>query len=91
MGAYRAPTPWGGHRDDVQHARAWPGREVRGPFHERETLTAAGRAGFVARGIVYVLIGLLSIRITVGSGGGQADRQGALHEIATQPFGKAML
>ncbi|MCL6668765.1 DUF1206 domain-containing protein [Streptomyces panaciradicis] len=58
---------------------------------ERETLTAAGRAGFVARGIVYVLIGLLSIRIAVGSGGGQADRQGALHEIATQPFGKAML
>ncbi|MFF3249104.1 DUF1206 domain-containing protein [Streptomyces sp. NPDC002870] len=58
---------------------------------QNETLTAAGRAGFVARGIVYVLIGLLSIRIAVGSGGGQADRQGALHEIATQPFGKVML
>lgn len=58
---------------------------------ERETLTAAGRAGFVARGVVYVLIGLLALRIAVGSGGGQADRQGALHEIATQPFGKAML
>ncbi|WP_369243688.1 DUF1206 domain-containing protein [Streptomyces sp. R41] len=58
---------------------------------ENETLTAAGRAGFVARGIVYVLIGLLSIRIAVGNGGGQADRQGALHEIAAQPFGKAML
>ncbi|MEU2746724.1 DUF1206 domain-containing protein [Streptomyces collinus] len=58
---------------------------------QNETLTAAGRAGFVARGIVYVLIGLLSIRIAVGSGGGQADRQGALHEIAAQPFGEAML
>ncbi|MEV6537491.1 DUF1206 domain-containing protein [Streptomyces sp. NPDC051665] len=58
---------------------------------QNETLTAAGRAGFVARGVVYVLIGLLSIRIAVGSGGGQADRQGALHEIAAQPFGKVML
>ncbi|MER5223873.1 DUF1206 domain-containing protein [Streptomyces flaveus] len=58
---------------------------------QNETLTAAGRAGFVARGIVYVLIGLLALRIAVGSGGGQADRQGALHEIAAQPFGKAML
>ncbi len=57
---------------------------------ERETLTAAGRAGFVARGIVYVLVGALAVRIAVGDGG-QADRQGALHEIATQPFGEAML
>ncbi|MEU0990391.1 DUF1206 domain-containing protein [Streptomyces sp. NPDC005953] len=57
---------------------------------EKETLTAAGRAGFIARGVVYVLIGVLSIRIAVGSGG-QADRQGALHEIAVQPFGKTML
>ncbi|MCX4767315.1 DUF1206 domain-containing protein [Streptomyces sp. NBC_01275] len=58
---------------------------------QKETLTAAGRAGFIARGVVYVLIGLLSLRIAVGSGGGRADRQGALHEIATKPFGEAML
>ncbi|MFJ4782362.1 DUF1206 domain-containing protein [Streptomyces sp. NPDC088794] len=58
---------------------------------KNETLTAAGRAGFSARGVVYVLIGALSIRIAVGSGGGQADRQGALHEIATKPFGEVML
>lgn len=58
---------------------------------ENETLAAAGRAGFAARGVVYVLIGGLSIRIAVGSGGGRADRQGALHEIAAQPFGKVML
>ncbi|MFE5854318.1 DUF1206 domain-containing protein [Streptomyces sp. NPDC056500] len=57
---------------------------------EKETLTAAGRAGFIARGVVYVLIGMLAIRIAVGSGG-QADRQGALREIAVQPFGKTML
>ncbi|MFJ4642750.1 DUF1206 domain-containing protein [Streptomyces bobili] len=60
---------------------------------ERKTLTAAGRAGFAARGVVYVLIGVLAVRIALGngSGGGTADRQGALAQIAAQPFGKAML
>ncbi|MEV0096990.1 DUF1206 domain-containing protein [Streptomyces sp. NPDC050738] len=58
---------------------------------ENETLTVAGRAGFVARGVVYVLIGALAVRIAFGDGGGSADRQGALHQIAAQPFGKVML
>ncbi|WP_369237087.1 DUF1206 domain-containing protein [Streptomyces sp. R21] len=58
---------------------------------ERQTLVAAGRAGFAARGVVYVLIGALAIRIALGSGGGTADRQGALAQVAEQPFGKVML
>lgn len=58
---------------------------------QKESLTAAGRAGFVARGVVYVLIGALALRIAVGSGGEQADRQGALAQVAEQPFGEAML
>lgn len=58
---------------------------------EKESLTAAGRAGFVARGVVYVLIGALALRIAVGSGGEQADRQGASAQVAAQPFGEAML
>lgn len=58
---------------------------------EKQTLTAAGRAGFAARGVVYVLIGVLAVRIALGSGGESADRQGALAQVAAQPFGKAML
>ncbi|ELP67208.1 DUF1206 domain-containing protein [Streptomyces turgidiscabies] len=58
---------------------------------EKQTLTAAGRAGFAARGVVYVLIGALAVRIAFGSGGESADRQGALSQIAAQPFGKVML
>lgn len=57
----------------------------------REALTSAGRAGFTARGVVYVLIGVLAVRVAIGDSGDQADRQGALHEIATQPFGTALL
>ena len=46
----------------------------------------------MARGIVYVLVGVLALRIAFGVGGDpQADRQGALHEVAGQPFGVEML
>ncbi|MFE9688073.1 DUF1206 domain-containing protein [Streptomyces sp. NPDC006285] len=58
---------------------------------ENQTLSTAGRAGFSARGVVYVLIGALAIQMALGSGGKSADRQGALAKIAEQPFGKIML
>lgn len=58
---------------------------------ERGALRTAGRAGFVARGVVYVLIGVLALEIAFGQHGAQADRQGALNQVAAQPFGLAML
>ncbi|PKV90057.1 DUF1206 domain-containing protein [Streptomyces sp. TLI_146] len=58
---------------------------------EKETSTAAGRAGFVTRGVVYVLIGALAIQMARGSGGESADRPGVLDRVAEQPFGKVML
>ncbi|MEV3859370.1 DUF1206 domain-containing protein [Streptomyces sp. NPDC050095] len=45
----------------------------------------------MARGVVYVLIGALAIQMALGSGGQSADRQGALDQVAAQPFGKVML
>ena len=57
-----------------------------------EALRSAGRMGFTARGVVYVLVGVLALRIALGDGGGKkADRQGALQEIAAQPLGTALL
>jgi uncharacterized protein DUF1206 len=49
------------------------------------------RAGFAARGIVYVIIGILAIKLALGSGGTSANQQGALRTIAAQPFGKVLL
>lgn len=50
------------------------------------------RAGFVARGIIYLLIGVLAIKLALGVEGGDAkDQQGALREIAQQPFGETLL
>jgi hypothetical protein len=50
------------------------------------------RAGFVARGVVYGIIGVLALQIARNGGrGGQANKQGALREIAERPFGGALL
>jgi hypothetical protein len=49
------------------------------------------RAGFVARGVVYGLIGVFAVELAAGNGGRAADQQGALRAIAQQPFGKVLL
>lgn len=50
----------------------------------------AARAGFVARGAIYVLIGLIAVQIGLGRGG-QADRGGALAQIAAKSYGTFVL
>jgi Domain of Unknown Function (DUF1206) len=49
------------------------------------------RAGFAARAVVYVVIGILAIKLAIGSGGASANQQGALRTISAQPFGKVLL
>ncbi|MGW4909816.1 DUF1206 domain-containing protein [Streptomyces sp. NPDC004270] len=56
-----------------------------------KAIAAAARAGFVARGVIYALIGVLSLRIAFSGGGKQADRGGAIAEIAQKPFGTVLL
>ncbi len=52
--------------------------------------------GLIAYGIVHVLIGWIALQIawsglTGGSGSGEASQQGALAEVAAQPFGAVLL
>jgi Domain of Unknown Function (DUF1206) len=49
------------------------------------------RSGFVARGLVYGIIGILAIELALGVGGTTTNQQGALKTIAQQPFGKVLL
>ena len=62
--------------EDVAHSRAF------------EWLA---RAGFISRGLIYGIIGILAIKLAVGSGGTTTNQQGALKTIAHQPFGKVLL
>jgi Domain of Unknown Function (DUF1206) len=49
------------------------------------------RAGFTARGIMYVLIGVLAIEIAFGGSGHKADQSGAARLVASTPFGAFLL
>ncbi|MFH8610721.1 DUF1206 domain-containing protein [Streptomyces sp. NPDC018029] len=55
-------------------------------------VAAVARAGFIGRGVLYLLVGALALRIAFSDGGGrQADRGGALAELAEKPFGNVLL
>lgn len=72
-------------------------RPVRRAQQGGETVARSGafallaRGGFVARGAIYAIIGLLAIKVALGDGGKTTNQQGALETIARQPFGKVLL
>lgn len=45
----------------------------------------------MARGIIYLLVGALALRIAFGDHSAQADRGGALQTVAHAPFGRVLL
>ncbi len=49
------------------------------------------RSGFIARGVVYGIIGILALKLAFGAGGKTTDQKGALETVAQQPFGKVLL
>jgi hypothetical protein len=54
----------------------------------KDTLERLGRAGLVARGCNYVIVGWLALLIATGDQTQEADRQGAVAAVARQPFGE---
>ncbi len=49
------------------------------------------RLGFVAYGLVHLVVAFLALQLALGRGGGSADTKGALAELAQQPFGRTVL
>ena len=50
-----------------------------------------GRAGWIAKGIVYGLVGVLFLGISVTGSGQEANQAGAVEKISEGPFGGALL
>jgi len=50
-----------------------------------------GRAGLVAKGVLYAVIGILAIKVALGGREESPDREGALNAIAQQPLGRGLL
>ncbi|MFG3205188.1 DUF1206 domain-containing protein [Streptomyces sp. NPDC048192] len=76
-------------------AQAWAlkGRGRARRAADGTAMAVAARAGFAARGLIYLLVGVIALQIALGDDGGgrQADRGGALEELAGKPFGAALL
>jgi hypothetical protein len=52
----------------------------------------AAQVGLIARGVLYLMIGILALQIAFGgAGSGQASQQGALQTIAQGPFGTVLV
>ena len=49
------------------------------------------RLGFVTRGLIYVVIGVLALQLAAGAGGGTTSPTSAIAVIGRQPFGKIFL
>jgi hypothetical protein len=54
-------------------------------------LVRLGRLGYVAKGLVYVVMGFLATQAAIGMGGRTTDTRGALRTIGDAPFGKLAL
>jgi hypothetical protein len=57
----------------------------------RPWVRRAVRVGYAAKGIIYLLIGTLALRLAIGDGGQLTDSSGALRTIVQQPFGRVLL
>ncbi|MFI1167437.1 DUF1206 domain-containing protein [Streptomyces sp. NPDC020801] len=72
-------------------AMARPGRIRARRAAQGSVTEGAARAGLAARGVIYLLVGVLALRVAFGDGKHQADRNGALAALADEPFGAVLL
>jgi hypothetical protein len=76
-------------------ARAAHRRTVSARRHTRQRNSAwmawLARAGLSARGVMYVLIGIIAVQIALTGSRQQADRTGAVRLVAHTPFGSVLL
>ncbi|WP_409250909.1 DUF1206 domain-containing protein [Bacillus sp. SCS-153A] len=67
------------------------GHAKKGAHEAKPWVKGLGRMGYLAKGSVYVLIGVLAFMAAIGAGGKTTDTSGALASIASQPFGEILL
>ena len=79
MGARSAARPPSARAEDTA-------RDV----HESGAVEGLARLGLASRGLVWLVVALLSLSVLRG-GKARADKQGALREIADKPFGEVLL
>jgi hypothetical protein len=77
-------------RSDTTAAGAQARRAGEG-FVNSRLFAILSRAGFVARGLIYGIIGVLALDLALGRGGKITNQQGALRTVEHQSFGHLLL
>jgi hypothetical protein len=68
------------------------GSELEGAAqHTKPWVIALGRAGYIARAVLYLTIGVLAAMTALGEGGRLTDGKGALDELYRQPLGIVLI
>lgn len=57
----------------------------------RPWIKTLARFGYAAKGVVYVLIGMIAMMVALGRRGQPADFSGVLIQVVRQPFGSLLL
>jgi hypothetical protein len=60
-------------------------------FTDTALFEGLARVGYLSRGVIYALIGLLAIRLADGVAGPRPNQQGAMQQIAQQRYGHLLL
>jgi hypothetical protein len=59
--------------------------------HPATWIERLARFGYISKGVVYGIIGLLAAQAAIGTGGETTDAVGALEALVEQPFGQILL
>lgn len=73
-------------KDQAREAKEQARNAATSPWPER-----LARLGYLAKGIVYLIMGLIAGRFALGAGGSVADTKGALLAVYQEPFGRFVL
>jgi hypothetical protein len=75
-------------REDVAEGKRQAEQTVR---KARPWVVRLARAGYVAKGVVYAVIGVLALRQAFGSGGQTTGTSGAVESVGSRPLGSLLL
>jgi hypothetical protein len=75
----------------VSSVRGAGARSAGSSFVRSRAFAVLARAGFVARGLVYGIVGLLAFDLAVGHGGKITNQQGAMRTLEHEPLGHVLL
>lgn len=77
--------------EHTSQSNSWHGFESKSLPEVPSWIELLGRAGHVAKGVVYGIIGALAFMLAIGAGGEISGSREAVRQIGEQPFGRVLL